>query len=99
MDIIAYPVLSVALTLCHLYGWGLLIYVVLSWLEHFNVVNRFHPQVYSLHNWLFKLYEPVMTRIRTRFAPVGGLDLSPLILWLGLTLLEGILNRVVLRFF
>ena len=99
MDIILYPVLSVILTVCNLYGWGLLIYVALSWLEHFNVVNRFHPGIYTVHNWLFRLYEPTLARIREWFGPIAGVDLSPLIIWLGLMLIEGILTRVLLRFF
>lgn len=99
MDIILYPVFSVIISACQLYGWGLLVYVILSWLEHFNVVNRFHPFVYKVHDVLFRLYEPVLARVRQYFGPIGGIDLSPIIVWLGLTLIEGILTRIIIRFF
>lgn len=99
MDIVLYPILSVLMSACHLYSFGLLIYVILSWLEHFNVVNRFHPAIYTVHNVLFRLYEPVLARVRQWFGPVGGIDMSPILVWLGLMLIEGILSRIIIRFF
>lgn len=99
MDIIFYPLFSVMLSLINLYTWGLFVYVVLTWLEHFNILNRFNSVVYNVHGFLFRLYEPALSRIRDSFSSFAGIDLSPLILWFGLMLLEGIIARILIRIF
>ena len=65
--------------------------VILSWLVSFSVVNTQNRFVYMVGDFLYRATEPALKRIR-RFMPnLGGLDLSPVILILGLIFLRQLL--------
>jgi len=64
-----------------LYGWIIIIAVVMSWLIMFGVVNTFHPFTRGVIRFLDALTEPVFRQIRRVIPPIGGLDLSPLVAW------------------
>jgi YggT family protein len=61
-----------------------IVHVVLSWLINFQVLNLRQPLVAQIWDGLNRLLEPVYSRIRSVLPQMGGLDLSPLILLLGL---------------
>lgn len=66
-----------------LYIWIVIIRVILSWVN----VDPYNPFV----QFLIKITEPALSWIR-RFVPnLGGLDISPMILILGLYLAEAFL--------
>lgn len=60
----------------------LFIYIILAWLLHFRVVNYSHPFVRAVWDMLFRLFEPIMKRIRRFIPAVNGIDLSPIILFI-----------------
>lgn len=62
--------------------------VVMSWLLSFNVINRHNQVVDAIWRTLMALTEPVMRPIRGILPSMGGLDLSPLILLLGVFFLR-----------
>ena len=67
-----------------LYIWVLIIHVIFSWLVAFNVLNTSNRFVYSILDISYKLTEPPLNFIR-RFLPnLGSIDISPVILILGL---------------
>ncbi len=71
-----------------LYSWVIIGSVILSWLITFRVVNANNRFVYSVGEFLYRLSEPVMRPIR-RFMPnLGGIDISPVIVLLGLQFLN-----------
>lgn len=82
MDIILYPLLSVIQMALNLYWWAVIIYVIINWLEQFNVINRYNQFVYSLHTFLFRIVEPALARIRGLLPSLGNIDISPIILLL-----------------
>jgi len=53
--------------------------VVMSWLVAFGVLNTYNPLARSLIRALDALTEPVFRRVRRIVPPIGGLDLSPMI--------------------
>jgi YggT family protein len=57
--------------------------VILSWLMAFNVVNAYNPFVRSLWGALNAMTEPLLRPIRRVLPDLGGIDLSPLVLLLG----------------
>jgi YggT family protein len=61
-----------------------IVHVVLSWLINFQVLNLRQPIVAQVWDGLNRLLEPVYSRIRSILPQMGGLDLSPLVLLLGL---------------
>lgn len=49
------------------------------------------PPSHPLANLLYSLTEPALGPIRRVIPPMGGLDVSPLVLLIGLQLLKGLL--------
>ncbi|MEE8445868.1 MAG: YggT family protein [Alphaproteobacteria bacterium] len=66
----------------NLYWWVLIIYVVMSWLISFKVVNTYSPFINTLNSILHRLTDPLLRPIRRIVPSVGGLDLSVLVLML-----------------
>lgn len=66
-----------------LYMWVIIASVVMSWLIAFNVVNPYNPFVRSLWQAFTALTEPLQRPIRRLLPDLGGIDISPMILWLG----------------
>lgn len=65
------------------------VWVIMSWLIAFNVINRHNQTVRQISYTLDRIVEPMMRPIRRVIPPLGGtLDLSPLILLLGLSFLR-----------
>lgn len=73
------------------YIWVILLQVVVSWLLIFGVINIEHPQAKNLVSLLTKLTDPVYKPIQKYIPPIGGIDITPLIVILGLSLLQGII--------
>ncbi len=61
-----------------------IVHVVLSWLINFNVLNLRQPLVAQIWDGLNRLLEPIYSRIRAFMPDMGGIDLSPLVLLVGL---------------
>lgn len=66
-------------------------HVIMSWLINFQVLNLRQPLVAQLWTGLNRLLEPVYNRIRRFLPQMGGLDLAPLVVLLGLYALQIIL--------
>ncbi|MGD9867919.1 MAG: YggT family protein [Hyphomicrobiales bacterium] len=73
-----------------LYIWVLIASAVLSWLIAFGVVNTQNRFVYTLADMLYRLTEPALRPIRAFLPNLGGLDLSPVVLILGLIFLRDV---------
>jgi YggT family protein len=65
-----------------LYLWVVIAAVIFSWLVAFNVVNTRSPAVSMIGEFLFRLTEPVLRPIRNALPHFGGIDISPVILFL-----------------
>ena len=63
-----------------LYMFIVVVSVVLTWLVQFKVVNTSNQLIYMLGDFLYRITEPLLKRIRSVIPPIGGIDLSPLIL-------------------
>lgn len=69
-------------------SWLLIIWVILSWLVAFNVINSSHPLPAKVLEVLDRIMMPVMEPIRKVVPSIGGIDISPLILIIGIQLLQ-----------
>lgn len=67
----------------HTYYYVVIAAVVLSWLLAFNVVNYSNPIVRTIWQAVSALTEPFLAPIRRSLPNMGGLDLSPIVLLLG----------------
>ena len=75
-------------TILSLFVWSLLAYVIASWLIVFRIVNPNSPIVRQILQGLTAIHEPILYPIRVwqyRLIPnMGGFDLSPVVVLLGL---------------
>ncbi|MEQ8166885.1 MAG: YggT family protein [Alphaproteobacteria bacterium] len=78
-------------TVISLYIFLLIVWVVLSWLVAFDVVNTRNRFVYLVNDFLFRITEPVLAPIRRVMPNLGGLDISPVILILALYFIRNLL--------
>ncbi len=65
--------------------------VILSWLVAFQVVNTHNRFIYMVGDFLYRATEPALKPIRRVMPNLGGLDISPIILILGLVFLRQLL--------
>lgn len=91
--VMAYAVLNLLLTVLDLYWWVVIVSVVLSWLVAFDVLNTRSQAAQTIWRAVEALTEPLLRPIRSVLPAVGGLDLSPLILLLGLQFLRDLIAR------
>ncbi len=79
-------------TLVELYIVVVIAAVVVSWLVAFGVLNTYNQFARSVIRALDALTEPVFRQIRRIIPPLGGLDLSPLIVIIALQALKMLVN-------
>jgi YggT family protein len=78
-------------TVIQLYIYVLVASAVLSWLVAFNVVNVRNPIVSQIGEFLYRVTEPALRPIRRILPNLGGIDISPIILVLGLFFLRNLM--------
>jgi len=98
MNVILGPLIQVALIVIELYMWAVIIGVVLNWLDAFNVVNRSNRFVVMVDDFIDRLTEPLLKPIRRMLPNLGGWDLSPMVLILGLIFVRGVIANLYMRF-
>ncbi|KAF0118335.1 MAG: hypothetical protein FD149_748 [Rhodospirillaceae bacterium] len=94
MHIILAPLISVAMIVLDLYMWALILSVVMSWLVAFNVINTHNRFVYLAGDFLYRVTEPALRRIRRVVPVMGGIDLSPMALVLAIIFLKMVLEQI-----
>src|ERR1700756_1716874 len=75
------PIAALIITVLDIYKWIVIAAVIVSWLVAFNVINSHNNFVRTVLRMLYALTEPVFRPIRKNNPPMGGLDLSPLIVF------------------
>jgi YggT family protein len=82
--------------LLQLFIWVIVIQAILSWLVAFNVINTQNRFVAAVLNGLDRVLNPILRPIRNLLPDMGGIDLSPLILILGIMLSQRLLQGLAL---
>lgn len=77
-------ILQIASMIIGVVWWVVIIQVIMSWLINFQVLNLQQPIVYQIWAGLNRLLAPVYDPIRRILPNMGGIDLSPMVLILGL---------------
>ena len=94
-----YAIFQLLDSLISLYLWCLFIFVILSWLINFGIVNTQNRFIYLVMDFLYKITEPALRPIR-RFVPnFGGIDISPIILVLGLIFVRNLIMVDLIKMF
>ena len=81
-------------SLITIYLWVIIINALLSWLVAFNILNTQNRFVFSVLDTTYKLTDPILNKIR-RFVPTfGSVDISPIILILGMMFLRNLVFEI-----
>lgn len=78
-----------------IYTWIVIASAIMSWLVAFGVVNVRNQFIRVVVDLLYRLTEPVLRPIRRILPNLGGVDISPVILLLGLFFLRSLLWEYV----
>ena len=84
-------VLDVVMLALNIYTWLLIISAVLSWLIAFNVLNTRNQFVSTIWDMLYRVTEPLLRPIRNMLPNLGGIDISPIILLLGIFFIQRVI--------
>jgi YggT family protein len=72
---------------------------ILSWLIAFNVVNTRNRAVYTIADILYRLTEPALRPIRNLLPNLGGVDVSPIILFIIIMFVRSVIIKNLLDYF
>ncbi len=97
MDAILFSLIQVIHIALNLYLWCIIISAVLSWLVAFNVVNTSNKFVFMVGDFLYRITEPALRPIRQFMPNLGGIDISPVILILGIYFVQSLLVQFAAR--
>ena len=77
------------------YIWLIIASIVVSWLVVFNVLNMRNKWVYKLTDLLDRATMPGMAQLRRVIPPLGGIDLTPMVLMFGIYIVQGFLYSLL----
>ncbi len=86
-----YSLLGLLIQLINLFQLILVIYIIGTWLVNFNIVNTNNRFVYLIMESMYRLCEPSLSFIRRYLPTFGSIDLSPIVLYLGLWFVKSLL--------
>ena len=85
------PLASLIIDILNIYIWVIIANAVFSWLVAFGIVNLNNDFVRGFARILDRLTSPLLRPIQRIVPSMGGLDLSPVILILGIFLIQRLL--------
>lgn len=88
-DFFAYIIFQIL----QLYKYAVIIYVILSMLVSFNIINYNNKLVSIVMDCLYKITEPLLKRIRKFLPNLGALDLSPVLLIILIEALQFVMTK------
>ena len=74
--------------------WVIIIQVVLSWLIAFDVINIKNEKARGIVEGLHKLTDPIYKPLRKIIPSIGGIDVSPIAVILGIYILQMVVINV-----
>ena len=92
------PIAALLIEVLEIYKWIVIAAVIVSWLTAFNVINERNNFVRTVLRILIALTDPVFRQIRRVIPPVGGLDLSPIIVFVIIWFLQYTISWASFRY-
>ncbi len=87
-------IVDIAQILLKVVWWIIIVQAILSWLIAFNVINTYNDMVRMIWEALQKMTEPLYRPIRKIMPDFGALDLSPMVVLLGLIIVDRVLLEI-----
>jgi YggT family protein len=88
-----FEVIDIALTL---YIWIVIAMAIFSWLVAFNVVNTRNHAVAIIGDFLYRITDPALRPIRNLMPNLGGIDISPVILFLIIIFIQKVIEIYII---
>lgn len=85
------PLIELLNNIINLYNFAVLIYIAITWLSNFGIINNHNYYVKRIKSALSQIVEPALDYIRKYVPLLGGLDFSPIVLLLALRFTQSIL--------
>ncbi len=74
-------------------------HIIMSWLINFQVLNLRQPLVAQIWDGLNRVLEPLYSFVRRFLPSMGGLDLAPLVVLIGVYALRIVLSNNIAAFY
>ena len=78
----------------NLYWWAVILAAVISNLIAFGVLDTRNRLVWTIADFLYRITEPALRRIRRVIPSLSGIDLSPLVLLFAIYIAQAVLAQV-----
>ncbi len=91
--------IQILLLILNLVWFIILAHVIMSWLINFQVLNLHQQLVAQIWYGLNRILEPIYGPIRRILPNMGGLDLTPLVVLIGVYALQIILTNNMAYFY
>ena len=88
-----FAILQVLNFILSIVWWIFLVMIIMSWLISFNVINTRNQFVATIWRAVNQITEPILKPIRRVVPSVGGLDLSPLIVFIIIIFLQALIQN------
>lgn len=92
-------ILNILFIIIDLLIYAMIAQVILSWLYLFNVINPSNEIFAKIMGFLEKFTNPIIIPIRENIPPLGGLDLSFIIAFIGLEGLKYAIVKIITTYF
>jgi YggT family protein len=88
-------VFQILMLLLNIVYFVVIAHVIMSWLINFQVLNLRQPLVAQIWEGLKRLLDPIYSRVRSVLPQMGGLDLAPLVVLIGVAVARIVLMNNV----
>jgi YggT family protein len=88
--------LIVILYALNIYIWIVIAAAIFSWLVAFHVVNTRNQAIAMIGEFLYRITEPALRPIRNVLPNLGGIDISPVILFLIIIFIQKVIELYIL---
>ena len=89
LQVLAWSFITLLALVSKIYFWSILAVIILSWVSQ----GSYHPAVMLL----YQLTEPIMAPFRKLLPTMGGLDLSPILVFLVLNVVDIVIHYMAMR--
>ena len=96
--LIANSLYRVLQELLNLYWWAVILAAVISNLIAFGVLDTRNRVVWTIADFLYRITEPALRRIRRVIPTLGGIDLSPIALLFLIYIAQAVLAQIYQSF-
>jgi len=89
-----YAIVWLVNTILSIMTWSIILSAILSWLFAFDVINRRNRFVNQVADLLDRITAPLLEPFRRIIPPLGGIDISPIVVLLLINFVRILFNRL-----